>query len=69
MQPTSRDICDSPNQAKIWKKRDYDSLECVDGNSGPKNLFIKVIVINQHKNPLGKGIFERGDRDLHFKKD
>ena len=46
MQPTSRDVCDSPNQARIWKKRDHDSLECVNGNSGPNILFIKVIVVN-----------------------
>ena len=64
----SHDVCDSPNQENIQKKRDHDSLDHVNGDSGPNILFIEVIVINQHKNLLEWGNFERGDRDLHFEK-
>ena len=53
-----------PNLASIRKKRVHNSLERVNGNSGPNILFIKVIVINWHKNPLEKHKIERGDRDL-----
>jgi hypothetical protein len=53
-----------PNLANIGKKRVHDSLERVNGNSGPNILFIKVIVINWHKNPHEKHKIEREDRDL-----